>query len=103
MLLELGIPFRYEQALKTRSMGIVFPDFTLLDVWNRKIVLFEHFGLMDDESYRNRNISKIRNYIQEGFELGNSLLYTMETNGRPLSTKYLKKIIRNRFPHLDEP
>ena len=39
-----GIPYRYEYPLMTHALGRIYPDFTLLDIWNRVEVIFEHFG-----------------------------------------------------------
>lgn len=99
-LLQLRIPYRYEAPLRTEELGIVFPDFTLLDVWNRKEVILEHFGMMGDEEYCEKMIRKYYAYIQEGYVPGIDFLFTMETGNLPMDTYYLEKMLRYRFPHV---
>lgn len=73
----LGIPYRYEYPLRTRLLGQVFCDFTLLDVWNREEVILEHFGLLSKENYRDETVLKISAYSQEGYDIGRGFLFTM--------------------------
>ena len=61
MLDEVGIPFLYEKPLKLYSI-VVHPDFTLLNLRERKEVYWEHFGMMDDAEYKNNTLLKIGEY-----------------------------------------
>ena len=47
MYYELGIPYRYEAALRLNNNRTVYPDFTVLDVTNRREIYHEHMGLLD--------------------------------------------------------
>lgn len=96
----LGIPYRYEYPLRTRLLGLVFRDFTLLDVWNREEVILEHFGMLHKESYRDETVLKISAYAQEGYDIGRGFLFTMESENQPLDTDHLDHMLRNRFPHI---
>ena len=96
----LGIPYRYEYPLRTRLLGLVFPDFTLLDVWSREEVIFEHFGRLHQEGYRDETVLKIIAYSQEGYYIGKGFLFTMESDNQPLDTEYLKQLLLTRFPHI---
>ena len=58
---RLGIPYHYEKPLKLKGFGIIYPDFTLLNVRNRKTIYWEHFGLMDDPDYCEKAIKKPAN------------------------------------------
>lgn len=98
-LLTMNIPYRYEYPLSTKALGTIYPDFTLLDVWSRREVILEHFGLMGDPDYCDRMIRKYYTYIQEGYALGIDFLFTMETANHPLNTQYFESMIRNRFLH----
>lgn len=93
MLDEVGIPFLYEKPVKLGS-GVVHPDFTLLDIGNRKEIYWEHFGMMDDIEYRNNAFFKIRNYESNGLFQHDSFIYTFETNVFPLNIKEIRKMIK---------
>ena len=93
MLDEVGIPFLYEKPVKLGS-GVVHPDFTLLDIGNRKEIYWEHFGMMDDVEYRNNAFFKIRNYESNGLFQHDSFIYTFETNVFPLNIKEIRKMIK---------
>ena len=71
----------------------MYPDFTILDVSNRKEIYLEHFGMMDDDEYCNKAISKIQNYARYGIFAGKNLLLTFETRQNPLNTIYLEELL----------
>ncbi len=96
-LYMLGIPYRYESSLILQSGEIVHPDFTILDIAERKDIIFEHFGLMGDEDYQNRAAWKLETYIRNGYMPGETFLFTMETADRPLDLRSFEKMIRNRL------
>ncbi|MCR5119764.1 MAG: hypothetical protein K6B44_09150 [Lachnospiraceae bacterium] len=94
MLDEEEIPFRYEKPLKLKA-GTVHPDFTLLNIKERKEVYWEHFGMMDDIEYRNNAFIKIREYEDSGMYQYDSMIWTFETSKYPLNTKSLRGMIRS--------
>ncbi len=88
----LEIPFLYEKPLKLQE-GIVHPDFTLLNVKEKKEVYWEHFGMMDDIEYRNHAFFKIRNYENSGVYLNDKLIITFETSKYPINTRCIKNML----------
>ena len=88
-----GIPYRYECPVKLRSGEVYYPDFTVLNVKERKEMYWEHLGLMDDHDYRERNLSKIAKYEADGLFMGDKLLLTFETSTQPLSTVSIERIV----------
>lgn len=95
-LTQLKIPYRYECPLRLETQErTIHPDFTLLDIKNRREIILEHFGLMDDVNYSQSAVKKINRYILEGFVPGENLLFTMETQDSPLDTRLLVKILEN--------
>jgi hypothetical protein len=42
LLHRLQIPYKYEQALNLKKLGIVYPDFTLLHLKTRREIYLEH-------------------------------------------------------------
>lgn len=61
-LRKKNIPYKYECPLELDSYGTVYPDFTVLNVKKRKEMYWEHFGLIDDRDYREKNLSKLTCY-----------------------------------------
>ncbi len=75
----LGIPYRYEYPFCMKGFGTVYPDFTLLNVKERKEWIWEHFGMMDDPEYAEAAVKKINLYQKNGILLGERLIATFET------------------------
>ena len=88
-----GIAYRYEYPLEIPFVGTMYPDFTILDEKNRRNIIYEHFGLMDNDSYANNAIHKLKLYASEGYFLGENLFVTMETSEIPLDSKTIDGII----------
>ena len=89
---EMYIPFLYEKPLKLNS-GTIHPDFTLLNIAERKEVYWEHFGMMDDVEYRYNAFLKIRDYEANGLFQFVSLIWTIETGRNPINTRDLRKMV----------
>ncbi|MBR3308106.1 MAG: hypothetical protein IKI75_12750 [Lachnospiraceae bacterium] len=90
---EAGIPFLYEKPLKLKHTT-VHPDFTLLNVRERKEIYWEHFGMMDDREYRDNAYIKIREYEESGFYQFDSVIRTFETSRYPLNTRDIRKMVK---------
>ena len=93
ILEENAIPFLYEKPL-ILDAGIFHPDFTLLNIKERKEIYWEHFGMMDDMDYRNNAFSKIRKYESNGLYQHDSLIWTFETGKYPLNIKDIRKMVK---------
>ncbi len=90
---EFGIPYLYEKPLQLDDGAMLLPDFTLLDVKNRKEVYLEHFGLIDEPEYMARTFEKIREYEANGYFLGQGLMITYESSDRPLDLGQFRRMI----------
>lgn len=93
MLLDLGIPYHYEKPIRLKGGAKRYPDFTLLKVAAREEVYLEHFGLLDDEDYRNACLIKMSEYRRNGIYPGKNLLFTYETADFPLDIKGFRKML----------
>ena len=89
----MGIPYRYEYPITLKGYGTIYPDFTLLDIRERREIILEHFGMMDNPEYCNKAIDKINRYALNGIFIGDKLLITFETSYKPLSTKILTDMV----------
>ena len=94
MLEQSGIPYRYEYPLALKGIGTVRPDFTCLNIRTRKEYIWEHFGMMDNISYANKNIGKIEAYEQSGYFLGKNMIMTFETSQHAISSNIIKAMIK---------
>lgn len=94
-LYHLGIPYRYESPLKLpRTDKIVYPDFTILRLKDRKEIYVEHFGMFDDPEYAYRNVGKLNDYAINGIIWGINAIFCMETKKVPLNIKVFEMQIR---------
>ena len=96
-LFHSKIPYRYEYPILIKGAGEFHPDFLCLNPHTGNEILWEHFGLMDNEDYRNNAISKLAKYSEAGFVPGKNFIYTMETNAVPLNSRFVKRIIQENF------
>ena len=90
---EMNVPFLYEKPLRLRK-STLHPDFSLLNIKERKEVYWEHFGIMDDLEYRNNAFLKIREYEANGYCQYDRLICTFETVKFPLDTKGVRNMIK---------
>ena len=98
-----GVPYRYEfPLLLDRNPEVevdtdfchLHPDFYCLNLRTRQEFAWEHFGMMDDPDYAARAAEKLELYAENGFFPGKNLIITMETSAKPLSSKFLKSLIK---------
>ena len=88
------IPYRFEYPCQLEPYGLtIHPDFTVLNVQSRKELLWEHMGMMDDESYRDYALNRIIDYEKHGIFPGDRLILTHETLNNPINSKIIEKTI----------
>ena len=93
VLERLGIPYRYEQ--KTYVDGnILYPDFTLL-LPNLNLLVWEHNGLMEDETYAARSYIKTMEYEKAGYRQHNNLIVTYEDDIR--TPEQIERIVERYY------
>ena len=78
------IPFRYEAELLIGN-GIRRPDFSINRFSDGKLVVWEHFGLMDQKEYRQKTMDKLHFYMQHGFFPSDNLICTYEHDLRDIA------------------
>lgn len=97
MLYRYGIPFRYEDKLVLENGICIHPDFTVRHPITGKRIYWEHFGMMDDQEYRNGACKKIKLYCDNGIIPSINLIATFETAAHPLDVERVEKIIKEFF------
>lgn len=88
-----GIPYQYEYPIELGSWGIVYPDFRVLNVRERKTLYWEHLGMMGQPDYVENAVMKINKYIKCGIYPGEQLILTYETASHPIDTKTVDLLI----------
>ena len=96
-LADRGIPYKYECPLQLSSGVIVYPDFTVLDVKRRRVLYWEHRGMLDDKEYARGAVLRLKELTREGFFIGEELIITEETSANPLGTNEIETVIRRFF------
>ncbi len=96
-LFFMGIPYRYEFPLELDNRRMVYPDFTILNVVERKEYRMEHFGMMDNLPYVEKTIRKINNYTRNGYYAGENMIYTFETKTTPIDMMNFQRLAERYF------
>ena len=89
-----GIPYKYECPLTLSNGMTIYPDFTVLNVRRRKVLYWEHRGMMDDREYARNSVMRIKTYAKEGIYVGKDLIITEETTSSPLGTNEIEGMIK---------
>ena len=95
MLAKENVPYRYEYPIRLTGFGTVYPDFTVLNIRERKEMYWEHQGMMDDAEYAEKAIRKVTMYHLNGIFPGDRLILTSETRTNPLNIRQIRGIIRH--------
>lgn len=93
-LKHLNIPYRYEAPLRLGRSTVLHPDFTLLNVKERKEIYYEHFGMMDNPEYIGSALNRIALYEKNGIFPGDKLLFSWETMAMPLNMKIVEGMLK---------
>lgn len=88
-----NVPYRYEYPVYLEGMGTVHPDFTILNVRQRREILWEHLGMMDDPEYAENAVRKLSVYENNEYYPGENLILTWETRTQPLDIRIVKTMI----------
>lgn len=92
-LMQKGIPFRYECELLLHG-SVFYPDFTIKHPFTGKIIYWEHFGMMHEETYKKRTGEKLQKYISAGFIPGINFITTYEAENHPLDPVAIEEKIK---------
>jgi len=93
LLYKNNIPYKYECPLQIGN-HIIYPDFTVLNIRKRKVLYWEHFGMMGDTEYCNNALKKIVTYSNANILIGDNLITTFETANCYIDIKHLNKLIK---------
>ncbi len=87
---SVGLMYKYECPLILNPYGIIYPDFTFLSRKTRKLIYWEHEGMIDNPEYAQKAVQKIELYEKNGIFPGENLILTFETATNAINTDILK-------------
>lgn len=88
-----GIAYDYEKPLDgSNRPGRIFPDFSFTDAAG-DLVIWEHFGRMNDPEYLRGHDWKMQWYRDNGIEKGTNLFVTEETRDSGVDSNAFDAII----------
>ncbi len=94
LLFTRGILYRNECRLDLNDgKPPVYPDFTILHPKTKKLIYWEHFGLMDMPDYCDDACRKINRYLKAGLLPGENLFFSFETTAVPFDSDAAEHII----------
>ena len=94
LLTSEGVSFEYERKLSSWDGSSRYPDFTLFI--NSELYYWEHWGMVDDYSYRQYIAKKIRWYREHGYY--DYLIQTWGGGDRDLRGQVLAELHKLRKP-----
>ncbi|MXZ48257.1 MAG: hypothetical protein F4Z13_03240 [Candidatus Dadabacteria bacterium] len=94
LLISEGISFEYERKLSSRDGSFRYPDFTLFI--NGEQYYWEHWGMVDDYSYRQYIAKKVNWYREHGYY--DYLIQTWGGGDRDLRGQVLAELYKLRKP-----
>ena len=94
MLVRSGLQYYYELPMELSGGSCLFPDFTIVDKDQRRLIYWEHFGMTDEFSYASKMAAKLAVYERNGIFPGDRLIMTMESRDCPLDVGLIRATIR---------
>lgn len=87
------IPYRYEAPLYLNGFGTIHPDFTVLNVRERKEYYWEHMGMMGEPEYLEEALQRINMYEKNNIFPGDKLILSHETSKHPMNPRSIERLI----------
>ncbi|MBR4019786.1 MAG: hypothetical protein IKI99_00575 [Firmicutes bacterium] len=92
-LTSYGIEFKYESKMYVNGRYI-YPDFVIKRPKDDKIFIWEHFGKMQEDDYRRKNINRIEEFHQVGYYLWDNFIASFDLGKNSINMDYIDKIIK---------
>lgn len=92
------IDYKYERPLEIIVNGkrvVIHPDFSIINLKTGKIYILEHVSRLDLPEYHDSFVFKHRAYIENGMYQTGRIIYSFESEGRPLNMKDIKRLIND--------
>ncbi|MEA4923667.1 MAG: hypothetical protein VB031_10035 [Eubacteriaceae bacterium] len=96
-LADANILFRYECGILMPDGRTIFPDFMILRPHDRRIILWEHLGLLTNPNYVAASLARLQNLADAGFHFGEDLIITWETPDDPFTSAKARAVIKDKI------
>ncbi len=96
-LLKYGVPYIYEERVRSIDHQNYKPDFTAINIKTGKILIWEHLGMLEKEYYLDDNIMKFESFRLMEIYPGNGMIITMSSKNKPLKQETVEYIVENSF------
>ncbi len=96
-LFMLHVPYLYDFPGRIQCAGPVNTDFLILDLKERTDIRLEHYGMMENQKYLLRALTKNEGYQRTGYALGDQYLCTFESDNHILDMRHFDAMIRQRL------
>ena len=95
-LWHYGIPFVYEEVFpyKNEEGKWYYPDFTI-HLPDGRTIIWEHWGLLDNRSYCDRNAEKLYHFNLHGYTIGKNFIVTQDDVNGACDSAFIYHIIEN--------
>lgn len=87
-----GLEFKYEVALHINGRTI-YPDFVIRRKRDGKIFIWEHFGLICNDEYRQKMYRKIAELHEAGFNPWDNLLMSFDSEDGSIDIDFIEKMV----------
>lgn len=91
VLHKYGLIFKYEMHIYINGR-LYCPDFVIVDK-NGQIIIWEHFGMMDNRDYQVGASKKVGEYLSADLVIGKNLIITSETSKMPLDISVVEDFV----------
>lgn len=95
-LFSQKIPYRYECGLQIDNITF-FPDFTIMHPITKKVIYWEHFGMMGNPDYAKQTFHKLGKYTASGIIPTIHMIITFETLEEPIDSVHIQHLIDEYF------
>lgn len=106
LLQAAGIPFHYDEEVvlfdAEGNEHVFYVDFVIMTPSGKRLY-WEHFGLFDQETYREKSFRKIKVFYDNGIVLSENLIITMEAEQNGLSIPSIERVIKGQvLPYFED-
>lgn len=92
-----GLQYRYEPRLIMDDYRYFIPDFLIVHPFSGELILWEHFGRLDDANYAKRTCEKMSYYTKCGYAVGKNFTVTFEVKESPIDIEIVEYYIEQLF------
>ncbi len=96
-LFRADVPYRYEKPFTLYNGHTIRPDFTIMHPVSGEVFIWEHFGMLDKEYYKENFIRKMKDYTLSNMVIGKNLIATFDDDGYKVTEIEIKRIVEAFF------